>query len=192
MTASWGEGAFRACFCVILSPTGPPLGQMLGKWGLPPSSLEPPGAPLVWRPGFGAHSILPAISPAAACEGLSGSGLEALGLQAAGPGKPVWAWNRTGELPLNILPPRNLPPIPPPNSPAAARPLGPGVTSQRQSTLPIWDLGPVLRATQDVGFWDPTLIPPPFPLHCGVDRADSGFCQLWAFFSQLIFRYFKD
>lgn len=55
------------------------------------------------------HHSQVSFSPAASCEGLSDSGLEALGLEAAGPGKPVWGYHRTRELPEYILPPHPRP-----------------------------------------------------------------------------------
>lgn len=58
------------------------------------------------------HHSQVSFSPAASCEGLSDSGLEALRLEAAGPGKPVWGYHRTGELPVYILPLRLLTPTP--------------------------------------------------------------------------------
>lgn len=83
-------------------------------------STQGPAASLGLQPEF-AHTILKSpFSPAASCEGLSGSGLEALGLEAAGPGKPVWGYHRTGELPVYILPSPVPFPYPSPACPSTA------------------------------------------------------------------------
>lgn len=115
---------------VLFFPLKPPLdfswgrtGLVLGKclsfgWHTGSSPVSRPRSSPAWQgspspdqlhPGLTAriaHSFLNSAPffAAASCEGLSGSGLEAVGREAAGPGKPVWGYHRTQELPLYILP----------------------------------------------------------------------------------------
>lgn len=82
--------------------------------------LSPSAARYVWRVSTQLHpwansQNLPtpfsSLSPAASCEGLLDSGLEALGPEAARPGEPVWGYHRIGELPMYILPSSSPPPL---------------------------------------------------------------------------------